>query len=450
MAGVVRKSKYRHVFANVPKREFVFDSIKMTKSAWDSNFVSANPSYLAVAWQVGGGGAVAVFPSNKPGKIETPGLIAGHSGPVLDLAFSPFNDRVIATVSEDCYGKVWLLPESGKFERMEQPAQSLKGHKRKVGGLEWNGIAENILATSGTDYDLKIWDVTTGQDKLTVGGHGGIIQSINWNYDGSKIVTYCKDKKCRVIDPRGKSVANEAETHHGVKGGKAIWVGKQDNIVSVGFSKGAEREVMFLDPRNLATPIARTGLDNNAGLLLPFYDEDTDLLFLAGKGDGNLRYYEIDPSAPGPEIINYISQFASNEPLAGCGFMPKRGCDISSNEIVRLFKQTGTQLQPLSFKVPRKSDLFQDDIFPPCRSDEAALTAEKWLAGESSNPKTKSLEGGFVKSEKGDASFQKVTEEKPLSEDELRKQNAELQKRVVYLEAELAKANAKIKSLESQ
>jgi len=181
---------------------------------------------------------------------------------------------------------------------------------------------------------------------------------------------------------------------------------------------------------------------------MPFYDEDTEILFLVGKGDGNLRYYEVDFEAPPAEQLNYISAYASNEPTAGCGFMPKRGCDVSTNEIVRLYKQTGLVLQPLSFKVPRKSDMFQDDIFPPCRSDEPGLTHEKWFAGDSSNPKTKTLEGGFVKAEKADAQYHKVEEEKPLSEEELRKAHAELQKRVVYLEAELAKATAKLKLLE--
>jgi len=446
--GVVRKSKYRHVFAATPKRDVVYDGIKMTKNAWDSNFVSVNPTYIAVAWQVGGGGAVGVFPVNKPGKIDHPGLFSGHQSPVLDLAFSPFNDRILATVSEDCYGKIWQIPADGKFERIDVPAQNLKGHKRKVGSLEWNGVAENVLATAGTDYDLKIWDVTSGVDKITVGGHGGIIQSLNWNYTGSTLVTYCKDKKMRIVDPRQNKVVSDVETHQGVKGGRALWMGKHELIISVGFSKSAEREYMVYDPRAIDQPIAKAAMDNSAGLLMPFYDEDSEILFLVGKGDGNLRYYEIDKDAPPAEMVNFISTYASNEPTAGCASMPKRGCDVGTNEIVRLYKQTGTVLQPLSFKVPRKSDIFQDDIFPDCRSDEASISHEKWFAGENGHVKTKSLAGGFVKSDKGDVSFAKVEEEKPLSEEELRKAHTELTKRVSYLEAELAKAHAKIKELE--
>jgi len=304
MAGknpIVRKSKFRHVFAAAPKRDVVFDGIKMTKNAWDSNFVAVNPSYIAIAWQVGGGGAVGVFPVDKPGRIDNPGLFTGHQNAVLDLAFNPFNDRIIATVSEDCYGKVWEIPKdsNGNFNRIDTPVQNLKGHKRKVGALEWNLVADNILATAGTDYDLKIWDVTTGQDRITVGGHGGIIQSLNWNYSGTSIVTYCKDKKMRVVDPRSSSqVVGEVETHAGVKGGRALWMGKHELIISVGFSRSAEREYMIYDPKKINEPLARAAIDNAAGVLMPFYDEDTEILFLAGKGDGNLRYYEVEPEAP--------------------------------------------------------------------------------------------------------------------------------------------------------
>jgi len=252
----------------------------------------------------------------------------------------------------------------------------------------------------------------------------------------------------RLVDPRSNKISGEVETHGGVKGGRALWMGKHEMILSVGFSKSAEREYVIHDPRKFEEQLSRVGIDQAAGVLMPFYDEDTEILFLAGKGDGNLRYYEVELEGPAP-MIHFISQYSSNEPSAGCGMMPKRGCDVNTNEIVRLYKQTGTVLQPLSFKVPRKSDLFQDDIFPPCRSDDPALSHTQWFSGDNANPKTKSLEGGFVKTDRGDVQFSKVEEEKPLSEDELRKTHAELVKRVAYLEAELAKRDAKIKDLEA-
>ena len=38
---------------------------------------------------------------------------------------------------------------------------------------------------------------------------------------------------------------------------------------------------------------ARLFFGRGAGVILPFYDEESSLLYLAGKGDGNIRYYEV-------------------------------------------------------------------------------------------------------------------------------------------------------------
>ena len=40
-------------------------------------------------------------------------LVAGHKGPVLDIAWCPHNDNVIASASEDCQVKVWQVPDGG-------------------------------------------------------------------------------------------------------------------------------------------------------------------------------------------------------------------------------------------------------------------------------------------------------------------------------------------------
>ena len=40
-------------------------------------------------------------------------LVGGHKGPVLDIAWCPHNDNVIASGSEDCVVKVWQIPDGG-------------------------------------------------------------------------------------------------------------------------------------------------------------------------------------------------------------------------------------------------------------------------------------------------------------------------------------------------
>jgi len=300
------------------------------------------------------------------------------------------------------------------------------------------------LATGGTDYAVKIWDVSNGEDKFNWTGHGGIIQSLSWSYDGSLLASFCKDYKLRVFDPRKSDPAATIEGHQGVKGGRAIFCGKHDRIFSVGFGKTSERQYNIYDPRNLsAALVGPVNIDNQAGMLIPFYDEDSDLIFLAGKGDGAIRYYEFEDKGEKPEL-HFCSQYGSNDPTAAVGAMPKRGVDVNTCEIMKLFRVQGTKLEPLSFKVPRKSDLFQEDLFPDCRSDEPVLTADQYFAGENAKPKTKSLQGGFQKSQTSSgASFSKKEDkEEQVSDSDLKKENAELKKRVAYLEAEIAKLQA--------
>lgn len=40
-------------------------------------------------------------------------VVGGHKGPVLDIAWCPHNDNVIASGSEDCVVKVWQIPDGG-------------------------------------------------------------------------------------------------------------------------------------------------------------------------------------------------------------------------------------------------------------------------------------------------------------------------------------------------
>jgi len=38
--------------------------------------------------------------------------------------------------------------------------------------------------------------------------------------------------------------------------------------------------------------------------MLPFFDADTNMLYLAGKGDTNIRYFEIDDEPPYQYFVN--------------------------------------------------------------------------------------------------------------------------------------------------
>lgn len=439
MSKFVRSSKYRHAFGTPAKPEECYSNIKLTKSAWDSNYLAVSSKFLALCWQTGGGGGVGVLPLSKTGKLGEQSIISGHKGPVLDVDWSPFNDNILASASEDCTVKIWAIPDGGLTSDMTESAQTLSGHGRKCGTVNFHPSANNVLATSAGDFKVKVWDIEKGSELFSVEGHSNLIQSVQWNTDGSQIATFAKDKKLRILDPRGSSVVSEVQAHEGVKGGRCTWLG--DKLFSVGFSKTSERRFAIWDPKNMSAPLTDQGIDNSAGIIMPFYDAGSNVLFLAGKGDGNIRYFEI---VNDDKLIYFLSQYSSTQPQQGMAALPKRAVNVSTNEIMRLYKGMQGTIEPISFTVPRKSDIFQDDLFPDCPSEEPAMTASEWASGSTAAPKTRSMAPGFVAKPAAAATtnFEKKADD-PLagmSADQLRAEVEKLQKRVAYLESELAKA----------
>lgn len=90
--------------------------------------------------------------------------------------------------------------------------------------------------------------------------------------------------------------------------------------------------------------------------------------------------------------MHYISTYQSADPQRGIGMMPKRGCDVNTCEIAKFYRLNNSGLcQVVSMTVPRRSELFQEDLYPDTLSDEASVTAEEWVAGTDAEPVMVSL-----------------------------------------------------------
>lgn len=57
--------------------------------------------------------------------------------------------------------------------------------------------------------------------------------------------------------------------------------------------------------------------------------------------------------------------------------------------------------------VPRKSELFQEDLYPDTLGDTAALTAEEWIGGRDAEPILISLKDGYKPPESKTVSVRK-------------------------------------------
>jgi len=449
MAKFVRVSKYRHIFGTPEKPEKCYNGVKIANTAWDTNFIAANSKYFAMLWESGGGGVFAVIPHEMTGKLSELPLVAGHKAAVLDVDWNPFNDNLIASCSEDCYTHIWGIPEGGLKAPLTTPLQTLTGHKRKVGTVNFHPCANNVLATSSADFLVKIWDIEKGEEMLSVPGHTDLVQSCSWNKNGSLLATTCKDKKLRVLDPRASTVVTEGVAHGGSKGCRCLWLTDKDKICTVGFSRNSEREYNIWDPKNLSEPLSHQILDSMSGMIMPFYDAESSVLYLAGKGDGNIRYFEIVDDKP---YSYFLSEFKSGTPQRGCCILPKRCCNVAACEVTRMLKISAGKVEPISFVVPRKADIFQDDLYPDCFAGNPVETAEEWKNGANNDPDMSFKHAvGFVAPTKSPDFNPTVKEvEKPKTDKEIRDEWEQFKNRITYLEAEIAKKDAHIKELEEK
>ena len=204
------------------------------------------------------------------------------------------------------------------------------------------------------------------------------------------LVTTSRDKKLRFWDVRQQKPAHEVAGHPGAKNSRCVWMGEHDRVATTGFSKMSERQLGLWDVRNPTKPVGGDFgfLDSSSGVGMPFWDDGCQMLYIGGKGDGNIRYYEYEN-----DKFESLSEHKSPEPQRGLAFMPKRGVNTHDNELVRAFKTVNdTYIEPISFIVPRRSENFQEDIYPPTVGTKAAMSSGGWLDGKTGLPPKWSME----------------------------------------------------------
>ena len=156
--------------------------------------------------------------------------------------------------------------------------------------------------------------------------------------------------------------------------------------------------------------------------------------------------------------MDYLFSFKSKEPQKGFSFLPKRKVDLKSCEILRGVRATPNIIEYVTFKVPRKSGTFQADLYPACKSAQAAQTFQEWWDGSDKDPVRMDLRPETTNQEhvvnqqrkqtfmnklqgKADSSFQGYQEE---SKQDNSQEIQELNQKIANLNNELQEAHDQI------
>jgi len=340
----------------------------------------------------GPGGKIAVFELSKTGRLPDgviPTLVHGTN--IMDFAWDPFNCKRLAVACDDGAIRLWLIPEEGLAEPTNEPNTVLVGHNEKIYFIKFHPLAEDVLASGSYDMTVRIWDLETQTERIVLEGHTDQMFSFAWSPCGAYCATVSRDSKLRVYKPRSSSQPiREGKGPAGSRGARVVWALEGCFIVVMGFDKVSERQIQVFKADSLNVPLNTVGLDVSPAILIPFYDEDSSTLFLTGKGDSTIYAFEVTEEAP---YLCPLSHHRCNTLHQGLSFLPKSMCDVSNVEFARALRLTNNTIEPLSFTVPRiKSDLFQDDLFPPTKVTwKPTLTSAQWFQGMDKLPPRQSL-----------------------------------------------------------
>lgn len=127
----------------------------------------------------------------------------GYTNAIYSMAISP-DRQVLATAHEDESVKLWNLETGSVF-------RTLYGHLNRVWCVAFpsssegscsdrHSLSNSLLASSGADYTVRLWDWKTGQCLKTLGGHKNWVWSVVFNPNVQLLASGSYDRTIRLWD----------------------------------------------------------------------------------------------------------------------------------------------------------------------------------------------------------------------------------------------------------
>lgn len=186
-------------------------------------------------WLASAGMERLIYLWNVYGECENLSVISGHTGPIIQLAFSQDGDTIFTASTDKTVG-VFDTMTGQRIKRMKghegmvnsvavarndrplvvsggddshvrvwdrrqrMPVHSLNS-QFQVTAVSFNNDAQQVIS-GGLDNDLKIWDLRKAALETTVPGHTDTVTGMSLSPDGSYVLTNAMDGTARIWDIR--------------------------------------------------------------------------------------------------------------------------------------------------------------------------------------------------------------------------------------------------------
>jgi WD40 repeat protein/tRNA A-37 threonylcarbamoyl transferase component Bud32 len=144
--------------------------------------------------------------------------LKGHNGWAQSV-FSP-DGKHLASASLDGTVKIWDVPTG-------EETLTLRGHRAFVWSVAFSPDGKRV-ASASSDRTVKVWDAATGQIILTFRGHTDLVRSVAFSPDGKHLASASLDRTVKVWDAATGQIILTFRGHTGL-------------VHSVAFSPDGER-----------------------------------------------------------------------------------------------------------------------------------------------------------------------------------------------------------------
>jgi sugar lactone lactonase YvrE len=143
-------------------------------------------------------GEVTVWDAASEEKVFCKKVPFGVNG----VAFSPDGKHLASAggAASEAEVKVWDVAS-------RQEVLTLKGHTSEVNGVCWSPDGKH-LASAGKAQTVKVWDAANGQAAYTLTGHTYSVKNVCWSPDGNRLASAGKDGTVKVWAVPAPAVAD--------------------------------------------------------------------------------------------------------------------------------------------------------------------------------------------------------------------------------------------------